>query len=68
MDLKDFIYKSIQDTQNEKIMLNKEPNHVLSSEINNTVITEIKKQLNELVKEKKITFGKTLNENYFKIT
>ena len=68
MDLKDFIYKSIQDTQNEKTMLNKEPNHVLSSEIINTVITEIKKQLNELVKEKKIAFGKTLNENYFKIT
>lgn len=48
--------------QNRKREQNKEPVHASFLEVQE----ELKAELNRLVSEKKITFGKTLNGIYFK--
>ncbi len=55
--------KSISAKKREKKTL---PDHVLSSELFSKIIDEAKKELNVLFQEKKIAYGKTLNDIWFK--
>lgn len=55
--------KSISAQKREKNIL---PDHVLSSELFSKLIDEAKKELNALFQEKKIAYGKTINEIWFR--
>lgn len=55
--------KSISAKKREKKTL---PDHVLSSELFSKIIDEAKKELNTLFQEKKIAYGKNLNDIWFK--
>lgn len=56
--------KSISAKKREENIL---PDHVLSSELFSKLIDEAKKELNTLFQEKKIAYGKTLNDIWFKV-
>ena len=55
--------KSISAKKREENIL---PDHVLSSELFSKLIDEAKKELNTLFQEKKIAYGKTINEIWFR--
>ena len=55
--------KSISAQKREKKNL---PDHVLSSELFSKIIDEAKRELNALCQEKKVAYGKTINEIWFK--
>jgi hypothetical protein len=55
----------IREIQKEKKEKNIVPDGALWSEIINRASAELKKELNTLVKEKKIRFNKTLNDLMF---
>lgn len=55
--------KSISAQKREENIL---PDHVLSSELFSKLIDEAKKELNTLCQEKKIAYGKTINEIWFR--
>ena len=55
--------KSISTQKREKNIL---PDHVLSSELFSKIIDEAKKELNTLCREKKVAYGKTINEIWFR--
>ena len=65
--MKDIVYNTLYNLQKEREKENKEPVHILQTELFNTINSEIKKALNELYKECKIEVVKTLNQNAFKI-
>ena len=65
--MKDIVYNTLYNLQKEREKANKEPTHILQSELFGAVNSEIKKALNELYKECKIEVVKTLNQNAFKI-
>ena len=63
--MKEILLEVIRKIQAEKKEKKQVPNHALYVEISNTMSDEIKKCLNELCKEKKIKFCKTLNDIAF---
>lgn len=65
--MKDIVYNTLYNLQKEREKENKEPVHILQTELFNTINSEIKKALNELYKESKIEVVKTLNQNAFRI-
>lgn len=65
--MKSIVYNTLSTLQKEREKANKEPTHILQSELFGAVNSEIKKALNELYKESKIEVVKTLNQNAFRI-
>ena len=65
--MKSIVYNTLSTLQKEREKANKEPTHILQSELFGAVNSEIKKAINELYKESKIEVVKTLNQNAFKI-
>lgn len=60
--MKEILLEVIRKIQAEKKEKKQVPDYALYVEISNTMSDEIKKCLNELCKEKKIKFCKTLND------
>ena len=67
MDLKEVIYETIKSIEQGKESSNIEPKNALMKEIERELITIARNDINNLVKENKIGFGKTLNDKYFYI-
>lgn len=65
--MKEIVYNTLNNLQKEREKANKEPTHILQSELFGAINTEIKKAVNELYKESKIEVEKTINQNAFKI-
>lgn len=65
MGLKEVIFEIIENIQQGKENSNIEPKNALMREIERELIIKSRNEINNLVKEKKIGFGKTLNDNYF---
>ena len=65
--MKDIVYTTLSNLQKERKKANKEPTHILQTDLFNTINSEIKKAVNELYKESKIEVVKTINQNAFKI-
>jgi hypothetical protein len=68
--MKEAAYKAIELIQIEKEEKRIEPSHALFREIYNEIEAsseEVKKALNELIKEERITWGNTLNDKCFEL-
>lgn len=65
--MKDIVYTTLNTLQKEREKENKEPVHILQTELFNAINSEIKQAINELYKERKIEVVKTINQNAFKI-
>lgn len=57
------IVSKIEESKKDKI----HPSHAVFKEISNKVQDDLKKMLRNLVKDKKLEYGNTLNDYYFKI-
>lgn len=66
--LSELILDIIQRLSDEKRAKHIVPSAVLYSEISNALNEQIKPELNQLVKDKKITFHRTINDLSFEIT
>lgn len=65
--MKNIVYNTLNTLQKEREKANKEPVHILQTELFNAINSEIKQAINELYKESKIEVVKTINQNAFKI-
>ena len=65
--MKNIVYTTLNTLQKEREKANKEPVHILQTELFNAINSEIKQAINELYKERKIEVVKTINQNAFKI-
>lgn len=60
------VYQLIRDISAQKRENKILPDHVLSSELFSKIIDEAKKELNALCQGKKVAYGKTINEVWFR--
>lgn len=65
--MKDFIYELIERLSKEKEEARKHPVIVLDKELQKEVKKEVLNVLRELRKEKKVDFGRTINNNFVEI-
>lgn len=67
-NIKPILLEIIEEIENNKIGSKKAPVQATMAEIKKELGKRVKTAINELVSEKKIVFGQTLNDIYFKTT
>ncbi len=62
---KDYVVGLIESMQAEKDASKTKPNHILDVDLFNRAISDLKKMVNELVKEGVVGFDRTINNTAF---